>query len=213
MSLDLLLREAADEIRSTTAGVAIRHSRRRTGLRVALASAATVILVVGLIGAFGSRGAPGDTSAAPSTPDDRQPADEPGSITFEFFDGSSGRIADYLGRPLVLNFWASWCSFCEAKMRDALGPASVERGDEIGFLGLNLDYFRADAEDLIAVTGISYDLAIDGDGEIYRELDGIDMPYTLFFSKTGELLERVHGPINRTELDDLIDSILVGSTG
>ena len=52
-------------------------------------------------------------------------------------DGNKVGLSDYLGKPVVLNFWASWCGPCASEMPD-FEEAYKERGDKIQFLMINL---------------------------------------------------------------------------
>ncbi|MEA2023312.1 MAG: TlpA disulfide reductase family protein, partial [Actinomycetota bacterium] len=90
--------------------------------------------------------------------DERRPAP---LSEFVMFDGSSATLADYEGRPLVVNFWASWCPSCVAEMAAAFKPAQESLGDEVAFLGLNIQDDRDDALRLVQETGVLFDLGDD----------------------------------------------------
>ena len=65
-------------------------------------------------------------------------AGEPAPPTpFLLFDGTEATFADYRGRPLVVNFWASWCPSCVAEMSAAFRPVQEQLGDRVAFLGMN----------------------------------------------------------------------------
>ena len=114
--------------------------------------------------------------------------------SFTFFDGSEGSLSDFRGRPLVVNFWASWCPPCVAEMPD-LQVVYTEFRDQVIFLGLNMQELDFDAAlRLVEQTGVTYPLASDPDGCIYRSFGGIAMPTTVLISEEGEVV-RVHGGI------------------
>ena len=69
--------------------------------------------------------------------------------TFETFDGEVVSLAAYSGRPLVVNFWASWCPSCVAEMSAAFLPAQVALGEEVAFLGINIQDERDKALELV----------------------------------------------------------------
>jgi len=81
--------------------------------------------------------------------------------TFIRFDGTEATFADYLGTPLVVNFWASWCPSCVAELSAAIRPAQDRFGDEVGFIGVNLQDDRDRALALIEETGVQFDLVED----------------------------------------------------
>jgi thiol-disulfide isomerase/thioredoxin len=124
---------------------------------------------------------------------------------FAMFDGSSATFADYLGRPLVVNFWASWCPSCVAEMAAAFKPAQERVGDDVAFLGLNIQDDRADALRLIEETGVLFDLGDDPLGDLYLEFGGIGMPFTVFIDADGRVVEQHNGPLTESQLLDMIE--------
>ena len=145
-----------------------------------------------------------DNEPAPSTVvvENRQPAPD---SEFAMFDGSSATLADYEGRPLVVNFWASWCPSCVAEMAAAFKPVQQSLGDEVAFLGLNIQDDRADAVRLIEETGVLFDLGDDPLGDLYLEFGGIGMPFTIFIDADGGIVEQHNGPLNEAQLLDMIE--------
>ena len=129
-----------------------------------------------------------DASAAPET-------------TFTYFDGSAGSLGDYVGKPVVVNFWASWCPSCVEEMRSAFVPVQEQRGEDVAFLGLNLQDDRAAALQMVADTGVLFDLAEDATGVLYVELGGIGMPFTVFIDGDGTVVATHNGPLDAAQLD------------
>ncbi len=143
-------------------------------------------------------GAPGSTVVV----DDLAPAPV---AEFVMFDGTTATFADYEGRPLVVNFWASWCPSCVAEMAAAFKPAQQSLGDEVAFLGLNIQDDRADALRLVEETGVLFDLGADPLGDLYLEFGGIGMPFTIFINAKGRIVEQHNGPLTETQLLDMIE--------
>ena len=128
---------------------------------------------------------------------------------FETFDGEVATLATYEGRPLVLNFWASWCPSCVAEMSAAFVPAQLALGDDVGFLGMNIADDRTKALELIEETGVLFDLAEDTNGELYTALGGLGMPFTVFISADGQILDAHNGPLTEGQLVDKISELLL----
>ena len=161
-----------------------------------LASATGVVVLRNVLGSSDSDTGPVAAAVAPRGP--RAP-----SLAFPLFDGSTATFAAYEGVPLVVNFWASWCPSCVAEMAAAIRPVQEYTGDHVAFLGVNLQDSRTDALRLIEETGVQFDLAED-DGALYQELQGIGMPFTVFISAAGEVVEKHNGPLTRGQLEDKI---------
>ena len=131
------------------------------------------------------------------------------SVAFPTFAGETTTLEAYEGRPLVVNFWASWCPSCVAELSAAFLPAQEALGDSVAFLGLNIQDERDKALELVAETGVLFDLAEDRTGELYTELGGLGMPFTVFVSAEGEILERHNGPLTESQLVDRISELLL----
>jgi thiol-disulfide isomerase/thioredoxin len=180
-------------------------------LRFRSRSAALVLglaLVAAACGGDGHGGAEPDSAASGVVEAQRQ-GDPAPSTSFEKFSGESATLASYSGKPLVLNFWASWCPSCVAEMSAAFRPAQIALGEEVAFLGMNIADERDRALDLVEETGAIFDLAEDVNGELYRELGGLGMPFTVFVSADGSILDVHNGPLTEGQLVDRISDVLL----
>jgi len=153
--------------------------------------------------------ATGESSDPAVTATSRGPAVP--TAEFAFFDGSTATLAHYAGEPLVINFWASWCPSCVAEMSAALLPVQQRVGDEVAFVGFNIQDDRSRALALVEETGVLFDLAEDARGDLYTELGGIGMPFTVFVSADGEIMHKHNGPVTEGQLNDLISEHLTGA--
>lgn len=154
-------------------------------------------------------GACGGPSVEPTAPSSAAPrAGEPAPVRdFELFDGSVARLADYSGKPVVLNFWASWCPSCVAEMSAAFRPVQERLGDDVTFIGMNIQDVRQLADDLLEETGVQWINALDPNGELYVELGGIGMPFTVFIAPSGNVIDEHNGPLNEQQLADRISAL------
>jgi cytochrome c biogenesis protein CcmG/thiol:disulfide interchange protein DsbE len=132
------------------------------------------------------------------------------NVTLEFFDGTSRELSEFRGKPVVLNFWASWCPACISEM-PAFGEVHRRLGDQVVFVGVNMQEVDLEAAvDLAEQTNVDYQLAHDPDGAIYSQFGGIAMPTTVFIAADGSV-ELVHaGAIFAEDLTQTIESELLG---
>ena len=169
---------------------------------------ATLSLVAVACGGGTDRGsdAPGATAGrgTVATPTDGTPAP---SQTFALFDGSPATLADFRGRPVVLNFWASWCPSCVAEMSAAFRPVQERLGDEVTFVGMNIQDLRGLADDLLDETGVQWVNAEDPDGALYVELGGLGMPFTVFIDASGNIVDEHNGPLTEDQLTGQINEL------
>jgi thiol-disulfide isomerase/thioredoxin len=121
------------------------------------------------------------------------------ALTFQRFDGTEVSLADYAGRPLVINFWASWCTPCIAEM-PTFEAVHQAVGEEVVFLGLNVTDGVEPAEAMIERTGVTYDLGRDPSGDVLAELGGVNMPTTVFVAADGTIVGSHAGQLDEAEL-------------
>jgi cytochrome c biogenesis protein CcmG, thiol:disulfide interchange protein DsbE len=129
---------------------------------------------------------------------------------FELFDGEQTTLDKFEGRPLVVNFWASWCPACVAELPE-FEAAFQEYGDDVAFLGLANADIREAAIRLADDVGLTYTLGDDPGGDLFRAFELIAMPSTIFITADGEIQEIFGGQLNERALGERIDD-LIGST-
>lgn len=122
-------------------------------------------------------------------------------------DGNKVKLSSFFGRPIVLNFWASWCPPCKEEMPNF--EKSCKRHEDVVFLMVNLtksDTVR-DAKQLIADKGYTFPVYFDitGNGGELFEISSI--PVTCFIDRTGHLVAKAVGSISASSLEKGIASI------
>lgn len=166
------------------------------------------VAAAALVGIAALSGAPRGGAQVSGTAALGEPAPE---VTLTDFEGETFSLQDYEGRPMVVNFWASWCPFCAAEMPDF---EKVHRSvsDDVVFLGIDQcescqGGSRDAAERLARETGVSYRLAEDPDGSVYVAFGGSSMPTTIFIDADGRVVEHVGGMLSESQLRDYISRL------
>ncbi len=171
----------------------VAPTRRRWKVWVAVGVASAVLGVLALVLAnAGSDTAPststsgGDPAPTFRLPDLRHQSEE---VSLEQFRG----------RPVVLNFWASWCVPCRKEM-PGLQEVSEEVHDRIAFVGVNHQDTRGEALKFLEETGVRFPAGYDPEGKTAIDFGLYGMPTTIFVSPDGRILERHRGEISKSEL-------------
>ena len=131
------------------------------------------------------------------------------SITLPDLEGTSRTLpGDYAGRPLLVNFWASWCPPCIEEMPELDRYAAAQGEDGVQVVGIALDD-RAAVEAFLDQVPVGYPILIDVAGP--RD-SGVQLgnprgvlPYTVLVSADGRLLKQRIGPFTHGELDGWVD--------
>jgi len=177
--------------------MARKSARQRAKSRRLVAWAVTVSAVVGLVVIVAvTRPQPeaGTVAVGQATSGEAAPL-----VEMVDFDDVPLSLSEYVGTPVVLNFWASWCPFCIAEMPD-FEQVHKDAGESVAFLGVNLQDDPSSATRLAGETGVTYRLARDPQGVVYQAFGGIAMPTTVFIDAEGLVREVVTGQMSQSQL-------------
>ncbi len=119
-------------------------------------------------------------------------------------DGAPTRLTTYAGRPVLVNFFASWCAPCVAEMPD-LEIVHQEYRDRVVFLGIDTQEKAEDGRRIVAKTGITYPVGLDPDGELFTTSGGLGMPTTVLIRADGSIADRHSGALTADKLRAMID--------
>lgn len=125
-------------------------------------------------------------------------------------DGNKVGLSDYLGKPVVLNFWASWCGPCASEMPD-FEEAYKERGDKIQFLMVNLtDGYQETMEsatEYIQEQGFTFPVFYDTESNAANTYATYSIPMTFFIDSEGYMVARATGALDSATLKKGLDMI------
>jgi thiol-disulfide isomerase/thioredoxin len=125
-------------------------------------------------------------------------------------DGRTINLSDFYGKPIVLNFWASWCPPCKSEMPD-FDKVYADVKDDIVFLMVDLvDGQRETIETgkrFIADQGYSFPVYFDTTGDASNTFDIEAIPTTFFIDKNGNINSYVLGAISENALRQSIEKI------
>lgn len=109
------------------------------------------------------------------------------------------------GRPVVVNFFASWCEPCVRELPMLIETAAAT--DDVTFLGINGDTQLALGQDMVDEYGIDFPTLADPPMQVVPEVGGRGLPHTVGFDVDGRMVARVFGEMSQTSLDDLLDQV------
>ena len=125
-------------------------------------------------------------------------------------DGNEVHLSDYFGKPIIVNFWASWCGPCKMEMPDFDAAYAVYK-DDIVFLMVNMTDGSRETVDkasaFIADSGYSFPVYYDTDYSAAITYSVSSLPTSYFLNEKGELVAHAKGAIDADTLQRGIDMI------
>lgn len=126
-------------------------------------------------------------------------------------DGNEVKLSDFFGKPIVLNFWASWCGPCKIEMPDFQAKYE-EYGEKIQFLMVNLTDGRQETVESARsyIDGVGYTFPVYFDTELSAAIAyGVSaIPATYFIDEHGVLVAYGKSALSAEKLQTGIDVVL-----
>lgn len=158
--------------------------------------------------------AEGDNGAEAEGEDDTDAEPEKAmapDFTVYDLEGNEVRLSDYVGKPIVLNFWASWCGPCQMEMPD-FHEKYLTLKDDVHFLMVNMTDGSRETVDtasaFIEKQGYSFPVFYDKDSDAAATYGVYSLPTTYFIDSEGYAVAHAAGAIDGETLQRGIDMVL-----
>ena len=107
-------------------------------------------------------------------------------FTAELIDGSSLALPDLKGKPVIINFWATWCGPCVREM-PAFERLKENYGDDIGIIAVNCGDDADTVKDFVDENGYTFPVALDENYEVAMLYPSNSIPYTVVLDANGKI--------------------------
>jgi cytochrome c biogenesis protein CcmG/thiol:disulfide interchange protein DsbE len=129
------------------------------------------------------------------------------AFAIPLLDGQTFDLAATRGKPVLINFWASWCIPCEDEAA-VLEQASRQYRDRVTFIGVNVQDTEQNARDFLRRFGVTYPNGQDQSGAIAVEYGMSGVPESYFVDRNGMLVRKWQGPLDAVRLSSYLDELL-----
>jgi len=129
------------------------------------------------------------------------------AFTIPLMDGKPFDLASTNGKPVLINFWASWCIPCEDEAA-TLEKLSREYRDRVAFIGVNVQDTDGNARDFLRRFGVTYPNGRDLSGAVAVDYGMSGVPESYFVDRSGQLVRKWQGPLDDARLRAYLDELL-----
>jgi cytochrome c biogenesis protein CcmG/thiol:disulfide interchange protein DsbE len=185
-----------------TAGSAVRSGldlrRLPLGYLVGAALVPVVLLLAGMLLLSGRLPATSPTAIGNAAPD----------FTLADLDGNPVSLADLRGRPVIVNFWASWCGPCVEEFPLLRDAADGHAADGLAIVGIVYQDRSEEARGFMARNGATWPAAMDPADRVATAYGVIGPPETFFIGRDGTIVARQLGQFSAASLEEKIAAII-----
>ncbi|MCB0017672.1 MAG: TlpA family protein disulfide reductase [Anaerolineales bacterium] len=137
--------------------------------------------------------------------------DTPTDFVLEDTAGNVVRLSDFRGRPVVINFWATWCAPCRVEMPELQAAYEAHQDDGLVLLAINRDESREQVVEFIDELGLTFTPLLDLGAVVSDEYQIQNMPTTYFLNEAGEVTAVHLGALIDIQLDEYLALTINGS--
>ena len=133
------------------------------------------------------------------------------SFTMTDADGNEVQLSDFFGKPIVINFWATWCGPCKSEL-PAFDAAYAKYGEDVQFIMLNLTDGYSDTvagvQKFVADGGYSFPVYYDTKMDGVNTYGAYSIPLTVFIDESGSVTYRKVGVISEAALTRNLEALI-----
>jgi peroxiredoxin len=132
------------------------------------------------------------------------------SFALRDLDGQWASLADYEDRPLLINFWATWCGPCIVEMPELQAAYEQHQDDGLVILGMNRDEGINQIRDFFTTsldTEITFPILLDEHGAIADRYQVYNLPTTFFVDRNGVIVAVHRGPLTQAQIEAYLDAM------
>jgi len=132
------------------------------------------------------------------------PVAELAALPMQQLDGATLRLADYKGKVILVDFWASWCPPCREEIPRFAQWQQQYGGQGLQVIGISMDDDPKDAAKAAAELGINYPVVV-GTTEVANQFGGIlGLPTNIVIARNGEVVARRPGKADLPALEQTL---------
>ncbi|MEO8075929.1 MAG: TlpA disulfide reductase family protein [Acidobacteriota bacterium] len=151
---------------------------------------------------------PQESAPAPAAVNEHESGPANLGLTLKDMHGASVRLADYKGKVILLNIWATWCGPCQTEIPELVASYEAYKDKGVVVLGVSLDDSAETLRAYAPTKKISYPMLLmqDDVDQAYGPFFGV--PVTIFIGRDGMISRKHLGPVSKEQVDREIKTLL-----
>ena len=117
-------------------------------------------------------------------------------------EGNEVKLSSFAGKPIVLNFWGTWCGYCKMEMPDF--QDIHEKYPDVMFVMINYGDTIDTAKEYVKANGFTFPIFFDTTGKAVQTYGVTGFPSSFFINAQGELVAQARGAISASQLENAI---------
>ena len=140
-----------------------------------------------------------------------QVGDQPYEFALQDIQGNTLLLSEFVGRPIIVNFWATWCGPCRIEMPELQAAFEKYQDQGLVILALDQDESAPEVQDYFAELGLTFTPLLDDDNDTAQNfgLQGT-LPASVFINPDGEVTVIHRGVMTRGQLDSFLVETIPG---
>ena len=126
-------------------------------------------------------------------------------FTLENLKGEQVTLSGIKDKIILVNFWASWCTWCDKEMPDL--QKLKEENDDLMVIAVNVEESREKAQEYITEGGYDFEVVLDEKGDTSAQYLVSGLPASYFVDKSGKFVGRVPGMMTFEQMNEVLNNI------
>ncbi|MBN2286197.1 MAG: TlpA family protein disulfide reductase [Tissierellales bacterium] len=129
-------------------------------------------------------------------------------FSLEDLDGHVVTLSDLIGKPVIINFWTTWCPYCVDEMPDLQRLYEKYEQDGLMVLAINVQESNDKISKFLEEENIKLPILLDKNGSVAAVYGANSIPLTLAINDKGEVVTGSRGKLSYEQMEAMVDALL-----